>query len=186
MRRRGAPESAIQEILDSVKDRLPKKVLNSIYRSAPDDLSVTLGQSAEDANQAALDLLRQFSDDGILISGELPPHLICALLDFDVSATQVCDPSRHGHRPPHFRDLEVNYGAFSGVTSLTELPDEGVKVIVIHAFVPDGESAVVCPLALMATRLWPEAKIIAVISDHRAPHHVVTLRRDIDQYLFWE
>jgi hypothetical protein len=108
MRRRGAPESAIQEILDSVKDRLPKKVLSSIYRSAPDDLSVTLGQSAEDANQAALDLLRQFSDDGILISGELPPHLICALLDFDVSATQVCDPSRHGHRPPHFRDLEVN------------------------------------------------------------------------------
>ena len=59
-------------------------------------------------------------------------------------------------------------------------------MIVIHAFVPDGESAVVCPLALMATRLWPEAKIIAVISDHRAPHHVVTLRRDIDQYLFWE
>jgi hypothetical protein len=186
MRRRGAPDAAIQEILEAFKDKLPKSVLRSLETGSHGDLAVTLGKSAEAANAVALDLLGLFSDGGILIAGELPPHLICGLMDSGIGGVQVCDPSHHGHRPPHFRDMEAWYPGFTGVVSLTEISDDSVQVIVLHAFMSTGDSLLVCPLALMATRLWPEAKVVAVMSDHRAPHHVVELSRLVEQYLFWE
>jgi hypothetical protein len=186
LRERGAPESAIQEILEALKNKLPKGVTNRVGFSSDEDPAQVLGKNADAANGSALALLNQFSGE-LLISGEVPPHLISSLLDTGISAIQVHDPSPHGHRPPHFRDIEGWYpDQFTGVLELTDIVGDNVKVILLHAYTPGGDTTYVCPLALMATRLWPEAKVVALVSDHRAPHHHVELRREINEHLFWE
>lgn len=183
---RGAPESAIQEILEALKNKLPKNVVNRLDFSSGEDPAEVLGKNVDAANGSALDLLNQASGE-VLIPGEMPPHLISSLLDTGISAIQVHDPSPHGHRPPHFRDIEGWYpNQFTGVLELTDIVSDKVKVILLHAYVHGGDTAYVCPLALMATRLWPEAKVVALVSDHRAPHHHIELRREIAEYLFWE
>lgn len=188
MRHRGVPEDAIRSIVEEINNKLPKSFVKGLSVGPNEDTAQVLGKSADAANSAALDLLSQ-ADGAVLISGEVPPHLICSLLDTGISAIQVHDPSphKHDHRPPHFRDMEGWYpDQFTGVLALTDIVGDTVKVVLLHAFMSGGDSAFVCPLALMATRLWPEAKVVAVMSDHRAPHHLVELRREVDQFLFWD
>jgi len=186
LRRRGAPENVISGILEALKDKLPKSLAKGWNVSPDEDPAQVLGKNVDAANAAAIDLLNQ-ADGDVLISGEVPPHLISSLLDTGISAIQVHDPSPHGDRPPHFRDMEGWYpDQFTGVLELTDIVGDSVKVILLHTFTPGGDTTYVCPLALMATRLWPEARVVALVSDHRAPHHHVELRREVDQYLFWE
>lgn len=166
--------------------KLPKSLATSLGVDLDVDAAQELAQGAEAANGAALEKLHQV-EGAVLIAGELPPHLICNLLDHGITATQIHDPTPHGHRPPHFRDVEAWYpGQFVGVVALTDIVSDGVKVILCHAFLDNGAMGYVSPLALMATRLWPDAEVIATPSDHRAPHHAFKLSREFDFFLFWE
>lgn len=191
LRRRGAPDDVINDILDAIKDKLPKVFSEDLTGGPDEDAAMVIGKRAASANSAALDLL---SHDGlVLVSGEMPPHIMCALLDIGIQqgkkirVVQIHNPSPHSHRPPHFRDMEGWYpDQFTGVLEFTDIVTDSVKVILLDAFMPGGDPAYVCPLALMATRLWPKAKVVAVLSDHRAPHHLVELRREVDEFLFWE
>lgn len=188
LRRRGAPEDVIDDIVKQCAAKLPKRLAMSRDAvSVPDESpALSLGKRVEAANRAALEQLDQ-ADGALLVAGEVPPHLLCGVLDLGVSLTQIHDPSPHGHHPPHFRDLAGWYGGqFTGVLELTDIVSDNVKAILLHAFTLGGDTTYVCPLALMATRLWPEAMVVGLVSDHRAPHHHVELRREVDQYLFWE
>jgi len=182
----GAPDDAVKGIVEALMRKLPKSLSKSLGDDLDVDAADALAERAEAANRATLNGLQQV-EGSVLIAGELPPHLICHLLDHGVIATQLHDPTPHGHRPPHFRDVAASYpGQFQGVVELTDVDNEGVKIIVCHSFLDTGAIGYVSSLTLIASRLWPAAQLVAIPSDHRAPHHAFKLGRGFDFYLFWE
>ncbi|MFH1870210.1 MAG: hypothetical protein ABIK82_03275 [Pseudomonadota bacterium] len=184
MRDLGFSAEDIHDLIALLKVKLPKGFAESAVAVNDGDEGASIAQCAEDANRKVLDVLR---NSLVLIAGEMRPHLISPLLDEGVSVTQVHDVTPHGHRPPHFRDLARWYPArFCGVLSFTEVKDAGFTAILIDVFLDEQGVALASPLAMMASRLWPEAKVVAVLSDHCAPHHVGPIGRNVDLYLYWE
>ncbi len=182
MRDLGFSDNDIQVLVSLLKSKLPRGF--SASAEVEGDEGVNLAEYADETNREVLGVLR---NSMVLIAGELMPHLICLLLDEGVSVIQVHDSTPHGHRPPHFRDLASWYPErFRGVLSFTDVKDVAVTAILIDTFLDENDIPHASPLAMMAARFWPKAKVVAVLSEHRAPHHVAHLGRDVDLFLFWE
>lgn len=184
LRKQGVPEEDLGKLLEALTNRLPNSV-----RPEPADGNALHGADAlaaavQSKNSEALQLLKTSS---VLIAGQLPPHLIAALLEDGVVASQVHDPAPHGGDPPHFRDLVTWFpGCFSGTTSFAPLARSAIDVIVVEAFLGHQGTVLVSPLAVMAQRLWPAARPVAIPSDHLAPHHLLELEPAPTLFLFWE
>ncbi len=184
MRELGASEDDIQAVLTLLKDKLPKDFAKGAAALDEVDEGAALARYAEVSNQSVLDFLRK---SAILIAGEMKPHIIGPLMEEGLDVVQIHDATPHGNRPPHFRDLAGWYpGHFCGVLSFTEVKDAEFTALLIEVFLDGQGVAHASPLAMMASRLWPNAKLVAVISDHRAPHHVSRIGRDVDLFLYWE
>jgi hypothetical protein len=69
---------------------------------------------------------------------------------------------------------------------LQELAGETFNNLIVHAYKEDKGSSLVPSLALLCERIWHEAPIVAVISDHQAPHHKAILNKPVNQVVFWE
>lgn len=181
----GFSDSDIREVLSHLTKRLPKRFAErGIAVDESDASSTALAERADEATRKALEFLRTST---VLIAGEFRPHLIDEFLNERLSVVQAHDPTAHGHQPPHFRDLAGFYpDQFRGVLSLAEIRDMDVTAIVIDAFLDPNDLPLASPLAMIACRIWPKANVVAVLSDHRAPHHVGSLGRDIDHILYWE
>lgn len=184
MRAMGASEEDIHAVLALLKEKLPKSFTENVTALNSGDEGASLAQCAESANDEVLEILR---NSVVLIAGEMRPHLIGSLLDKGVSVIQVHNATPHDHSPPHFRDLARWYPEqFCGVLSFVDVKDAEVTAVLIDAFLDEKGAPQASPLAMMASRLWPKSKVVAVLSDHRAPHHVGRVGRDVDHFLYWE
>lgn len=177
----GFSDSDIREVLSHLTKRFAER---GIAVDESDASGTALAERADEATRKALEFLRTST---VLIAGEFRPHLIDELLNERLSLVQAHDPTPHGHQPPHFRDLTWFYpNQFRGVLSLAEIRYLDVTAIVIDAFLDLNDLPLASPLAMIASRIWPKANVVAVLSEHRAPHHVGSLGRDIDHILYWE
>lgn len=184
LRSLGAPESVISSLVMELMAKFPAHA-DAIN---PGDATIAKAEAilAELGHITAntLSLLKSGTN---LIPGEMPPHVLAFLLDEGLSIAQIHEPSPHGDLPPHVRHFEARYaGQFRAVVSLQELAGETFNNLIVHAYKEDKGSSLVPSLALLCERIWHEAPIVAVISDHQAPHHKAILNKPVNQVIFWE
>lgn len=182
MKAMGASSEDLEAVIESLREVLPHDLAVQLLTREPLEAADVLSVEASRGNVQALDLIRSLGRT--LIAGEMPPHLIFHLLDEGLQVVQLHDPAPHGGPPPHFRHL-ADYPNFNGVTTLAEAGANEIGTIVVEAFL-NGAGALVSPIAVIAARFWADAPIVAVMSDHRAPHHRAHLSRAVTGLLFWE
>lgn len=182
MKNLGASPEDLEAVIEALREVLPRDLAVRLLAREPLEAADVLSLEASRGNVLALDLIRSLGRT--LIAGEMPPHLILHLVDEGLEILQLHDPAPHGGLPPHFRHL-ADYPNFNGVTTLAEVGANEIGTIVVEAFL-NGVDALVSPTAAIAARFWAGAPIVAVMSDHRAPHHRAHLPRLVSGVLFWE
>jgi hypothetical protein len=184
LRNLGAPESVINGLVVELMAKFPS--FASVTELSNPTLTNAEAILAELGRMTSI-TLDQLKSGPNLIPGEMPPHVLAYLLDEGLSIVQIHEPSLHGDAPPHVRHFEARYGGqFRGVAALQEVAGETFKSLIIHAYHDDKGPTLVASLALLCERIWHDAPIVGVISDHQAPHHKAILTKPVEQVVFWE
>lgn len=129
----------------------------------------------EQREKRLLGILQPLEDARILITGEMPPHVIEELLTTKIGIIQTHPHGPNGECPPHLKHFERQFPNFNHVASPQEVLELEFTAIATHAYRCEN-GLLVSRHTSFAARFWPQSPLLIFLADHRAPHHVEVLR----------
>ena len=168
MRMRKVPDEQVREYVEAFPLRyglevptLPQDHVEADVWSIADEVARAIQDEAKRINESITET------DVVLVTGELPPHVIHTwLLQTPATIWQIVRAGPHGDFPPHARHLAL--AGLKVVAGLEELP-RPPTVLVAHGLVADNQARV-SPLLPKIAAQYPTARIILVPGHHLAPH----------------
>lgn len=175
LRQLGASESVLSLLINEMANRYSLDISALHNTGTLADLANSLDRKIlEQRDQQIMGLLHSTTESSVLVAGEMPPHVVEELIHTSTTITQTHPLGPHGDRPPHLRHFEQSFSNYRHVGNPEEITDSTFTTIVAHGFKTD-KGVLVSRHASFAAKVWPQAPLLVLIADHRAPHHIENL-----------
>jgi hypothetical protein len=175
LRQLGASEAVINLLINEMAERYSLDTATLTITGNLAELANSLDRKIlEQREQQLLGILQPITESTVLVTGEMPPHVIEELVHTRAQITQTHPLGPHGDSPPHLRHFEQSFTNYRHVGSPEDVMESIFTAIVTHGYKTD-RGVLVSRHASFAVRVWPQTPLIMFTADHQAPHHLENL-----------